>query len=336
MKLELIPYNLHLKHTFTISRESHDVQPTLIVKLELDGEYGLGESTSNPYYGVTIPGMISAIEKKRSIIETWEFEDPIHFNAKLLEWFPEQPFIRCALDMAAHDLFGKLEGQPLYKLWELDTQKMPLSNFTIGLDSVDVMRQKIKEMPWPIYKVKLGTDNDLDIIKALRETTDAIFRIDANCAWDGDKTITLSHELKALGVEFIEQPMPAEDLHLMPEVYKNCALPVIADESCQVVSDVAKCAGKFHGINIKLTKCGGLTPALAMIKMADELGLKKMVGCMTESSVGISAIAHLLPLLDYVDMDGAILLKKDIADGVKLDFGKAIFPNRPGTGAELL
>jgi L-Ala-D/L-Glu epimerase / N-acetyl-D-glutamate racemase len=199
-----------------------------------------------------------------------------------------------------------------------------------------VMVAKLNEFPgWPIYKIKLGTDRDLEIVRALRQHTNAIFRVDANCGWTAEQTIRNSFELKSLGVEFIEQPLKADQWDAMRRVRAQSVLPIIADESCIVESDVERCAGVFHGINIKLVKCGGLTPARRMIAKARQLGLSVMVGCMTESTVGISAIAQLLPLLDYVDMDGAVLLAKDIADGVRLDRGRCLYPDRPGHGVAL-
>ncbi len=194
----------------------------------------------------------------------------------------------------------------------------------------------MKEIPWPIYKIKLGTDDDVAIVKELRKHTDAIFRIDANCAWSAEETIHNAPLLKDLGVEFLEQPLKADDWQGMEKVMHQSVLPAIADESCIVETDVEKCGLHFSGINIKLTKCGGLTPALRMIKKGKETGLKIMVGCMTESSVGISAIAQLLPQLDYVDMDGAMLLKEDIANGVQIfKDGKVIFPTLGGSGTTL-
>lgn len=194
----------------------------------------------------------------------------------------------------------------------------------------------MKEKPWPIYKIKLGTANDVSIVKELRQYTDAVFRIDANCAWTAGETISNATVLKELGVEFLEQPLRADDWQGMEKVVHRSVLPVIADESCVEEGDVEKCALHFNGINIKLTKCGGLTPARRMIKEGKELGLKIMVGCMTESTVGVSAIAQLLPQLDYVDMDGAMLLASDIADGVRiLDDGKVVFPSLGGSGITL-
>ena len=193
----------------------------------------------------------------------------------------------------------------------------------------------MKEVPWPLYKIKLGTREDIRIVEELRKHTQAIFRVDANCAWGVEETINNSRQLKKLNVQFIEQPLKADDLDGMRVVYAQSELPVIADESCQVEEDVQKCHQHFHGINIKLTKCGGLTPARRMIDKARSLGMSVMVGCMTESSVGISAIAHLVPSLDYVDMDGALLLAEDPAEGVKVTPEGLIFPSENGTGARL-
>jgi len=336
MKLTIRSFDLPLKYTFTISYDSRDVQPTLIVELEHNGQKGYGEATSNPYYGFTIENMTAALENIRGLIEETELESPEAFWATVQPHLQDNPFALCALDLAANDLFGKLQGQPLYKLWGLNTEHIPLTNYTIGIDTIENMVKKLKEMPWPLYKIKLGTKEDVAIIQELRKHTDAVFRVDANCAWGVEETIENSKQLKPLGVEFIEQPMRADDLEGMKKVYEQSVLPLIADESCITESDVAKCVGHFHGVNVKLMKCGGLTPARRMLKEARELGLKTMVGCMTESSVGISAIAHLLPMLDYVDMDGALLLSKDIARGVTITDGKVTYSNVNGTGAELL
>jgi L-alanine-DL-glutamate epimerase-like enolase superfamily enzyme len=225
----------------------------------------------------------------------------------------------------------------VWKLWGLSIDKIPLSDYTIGIDAIDVMVAKMKEFDgWPIYKIKLGTDRDIQIVAELRKHTQSIFRVDANCGWTAQQTIDNGPQLKALGVEFIEQPLRADALEDMKRVGQECALPVIADEGCITEADVAKChAAAFAGVNIKLVKCGGLTPARRMITEARRLGLKVMVGCMTESTVGISAIAQLLPLLDYVDMDGAVLLAEDVASGVQLDKGRCIYPDAPGHGLSL-
>jgi L-alanine-DL-glutamate epimerase-like enolase superfamily enzyme len=198
-----------------------------------------------------------------------------------------------------------------------------------------MMIKKLREIPWPIYKIKLGSKNDLAIIRALRDETDALFRVDANAAWTADQCIAYAPILKELGVEFIEQPLPADDWLAMKKVKELSVLPLIADESCRTIDDLLQCAGSFHGINVKLSKAGGLTPAREMLLKAKEMGLKTMVGCMTESSVGISAVGQLLPYLDYVDMDGALLLAEDIAIGPEIVNGQVFLADRPGTGALL-
>ena len=329
-------FDLRLKHTFTIAHDSRDVQPTLIVELQ-DGEYsGFGEATSNPYYGATIENMIQSLETVRSIVEKQDFISADDLWDQTNSLLLTNPFAQCALDEAAHDLFAKKKNKKLYESWGLIPDHNPLTNFTIGIDTIEKMVSKMKELPWPIYKIKLGTDDDLRIVRELRKNTDAKFRVDANCAWTAEQTINFAPELKKLRVEFIEQPLPADDVEGMKKVFTDCVLPVLADESCIVESDVIKCQNLFHGVNIKLTKCGGLTPALRMIAKAKKLGMKTMIGCMTESSVGISAIAHLLPLLDYVDMDGSLLISNDPATGVTFDYGKVIYSNQNGTGASLL
>jgi len=335
MQLRLKQFTLPLKHTFSISRESHDFQDTLIVSLSLDGKTGYGETTSNPYYKVTMESLTEEIEFLRQDIESFPLEKPEAFH-EFLARTSLSNFALCALDLAAHDLYGKLLGKPLYEIWDTTLDDYPITNYTIGIASLEKMIAKMQEVPWPLYKIKLGTEDDVAIVRELRKHTDAVFRIDANCAWSAEETVENAPLLKDLGVEFLEQPLEAENHYGMEKVRRNCVLPVIADESCIVESDVEKCASLFNGINIKLTKCGGLTPALRMIKKAKELGLKTMVGCMTESTVGISAIAQLLPQLDYVDMDGPMLLKEDIADGVQiLEGGKLIFPDSGGSGVRL-
>lgn len=335
MQLIFHSFDLELKHTFTIAHDSRDMQQTLIVELK-DGNFsGFGEATSNPYYGATIEKMIASLESIRAIIEDDRLTSPEELWAKVNPYLKDNSFAQCALDEAAHDLFAKKKGQKLYETWGLSIDRNPLTNFTIGIDTVEKMVSKMQELPWPIYKIKLGTDDDLRIVRELRSHTTAAFRVDANCAWSAEQTIKFSGELKNLGVEFIEQPLPADDIEGMKKVFSGSALPVIADESCILESDVIKCYGLFHGVNIKLTKCGGLTSARRMIKEANNLNMTTMVGCMTESSVGISAIGHLLPLLDYVDMDGSLLIKNDPATGVTFDFGKVIYASENGTGAVL-
>ncbi|MBN2023939.1 MAG: dipeptide epimerase [Pirellulales bacterium] len=337
MELVLHEFELPMRHPFGISRGTQHSAQTLIVELCQDGQRGYGETTANAYYGVTLDGMKATLERLRPTIEATALDDPVAFWDAIHPELTDEAFTQCALDQAAHDLWGKLRGQPVWKLWGLTLDNCPVTDYTIGIDSIDVMVRKMQEFPgWPIYKIKLGTPEDLDIVRRLREHTDAVFRVDANCGWTAEETIRNAGPLKELGVEYIEQPLPADDWDGMKEVFRQSLLPVIADESCQVPGDVERCLSHFHGINIKLTKCGGLTPARRMIARARELDLKVMVGCMTETSVGISAIAQLLPLLDYVDMDGALLLARDVATGVTIDRGRVHFPDENGCGVRLL
>lgn len=336
MNLQIQGFDLPLKHRFTIAHQSREVQETLIVRLE-DGEcYGLGESTTNPFYGMTLDNMQEALENFKPILLGGKWTTPAELWELGKEVFQSNPFAQCALDLAAWDLYTKKQGKKLYEYLDLNPAQIPTTNFTIGIDTVEKMCAKLKEVDWPIYKIKLGTVHDLEIVRELRKHTQSIFRVDANCAWTVDQTIAYSEELAALGVEFIEQPLAKDNLEGMKEVYAQSKLPVIADESCIHESDVETCKGRFHGINIKLVKAGGITPALRMIQQAKSLGMKTMVGCMTESSVGISAIAHIAPLLDYVDMDGAMLLAKDPARGVQISPTAVRFPEGPGIGAELV
>ncbi len=336
ISLKLHKFELPLRHPFTISRGTMSVQPTLIVELT-DGQYrGFGEATTNTYYNATYEKMIAALEGVRDDLQQ-SWDDPVDLWSRLQPKLADNPFAACALDEAACDFWGKRRQVPVHALWGLKRDRVPQSNYTIGIDSIDGMVKKLLEVPdWPIYKIKLGTSHDVEIVTELRKHTDATFRVDANCGWSAEQTIEYSGLLKELSVEFIEQPLKADDWDGLLKVFRNSTLPIIADESCQRESDVARCAGHFHGINIKLMKCGGLTPARRMIEEARSLGLKVMVGCMTESTVGISAIAQLLPLLDYVDMDGAELLSKDIASGVQVVNGNCLYSEENGNGVRLL
>ena len=345
MELLLHRADLRLRHTFTIAHDSRDVQETLIVELRDGPLSGFGEATANPYYGITIDRMMTDLGRIRTLLDTtWHSAEELW--ERLHNALATNPFAQCAIDEAAHDLVAKRAGQPLYAHWGLDLNTpRPLTNFTIGIDTPEVMLAKMQEMPWPLYKIKLGRpDSDLGTLQLLRKHTDSRFRVDANCGWTVEQTLAFAPELVALGVEFIEQPLPADDwdgmarlLHELPQnLPAGATLPLIADESCITEADVARCAGYFDGINVKLTKCGGLTPARRMIAEARQLGLRVMVGCMTESSVGISAIAHLLPLLDYVDMDGSLLISNDPATGVTFDYGEVRYVDANGTGAVLV
>jgi L-alanine-DL-glutamate epimerase-like enolase superfamily enzyme len=338
MELEIRDLDLPMRHPFTIAHGTTTIQHNLLVTLSQDGMTGYGEAAScDAYPDFTVQSMRSALESARSEIERESLGDPTELWERLLPSLGHNRFALCAVDEAAHDLWGKLRHRPVWRLWGLQLRNLPFSDYTIGIDSVEKMVAKMQEFDgWPIYKIKLGTSDDLAIVRELRRHTKAAFRVDANTAWTVEKALAYAPELKRLGVEFIEQPLPPDDWEGMRRVFAECALPVIADESCLVEKDVARCVGHFHGINIKLTKAGGLTPARRMIAQARELGLRVMVGCMNESTIGISAIAQLLPLLDYVDMDGALLIAEDVASGVYLDKGWPILPNENGNGVRLL
>lgn len=327
--------NLRFKHPFTISKGTKTHQPALLVQLDFLGVKGYGEAPAITYYNIPVEKMIEDIEAKKQFIEKFSFTEPERYWHYLHHLFPHNPFLVCALDMAGWDIYGKMKGKQLYQLWDLDLSKNPLSDITIGIDTVEKMVAKMKETPWPVYKIKLGTKEDIRIIEELRKNTDTVFRIDANAAWTAEEALEKINAFKDLNVEFIEQPLAKDDWEGMKFLYEKSPLPLIADESCVAEQDVEKCRGHFHGINIKLTKCSGITPALRMIKRARELQMKVMVGCMNESSVGTGAIAQLLPMLDYVDMDGPLLLAEDVAEGVRFENGKVIYTDLPGLGVSI-
>lgn len=324
--------DLRFKHPFTISKGTKTHQPALLVELEFFGFRGYGEAPAIAYYNISVEKMIADIESKKKFIEKFSFTEPERYWHYLHHLIPDNPFLICALDIAAWDIYGQMKRKQLYQLWNLDISKNPLTDITIGIDTIENMLIKMKETPWPIYKIKLGTENDIEIIEQLRKHSDSVFRIDANAAWKAKEALEKIKIFKELKVEFIEQPLAKDDWEGMKFLYENSPLPLIADESCVSEHDVEKCKGYFHGINIKLTKCSGITPALRMINNARSLGMKVMVGCMNESSIGTAAIAQLLPMLDYVDMDGPLLLAEDVAKGVKYDYGKIIYGEGYGLG----
>jgi L-alanine-DL-glutamate epimerase-like enolase superfamily enzyme len=280
--------------------------------------------------------MIADLESKRGLVEKFAFTEPDRYWHYLHHLFPNNPFLVCALDMAAWDLFGKMKAKPLYELWNTKWENTPLTDYTIGIDTIDQMVAKMKAKPWPIYKIKLGTHEDIEIVKALREHTDTVLRIDANAGWTVDEALEKIPQLAALGVEFIEQPLAKEDWAGMKILFERSTLPLFADESCVFEQDVEKCRGHFHGINIKLTKCSGITPALRMVTNARSLDMQVMMGSMNESSIGSAAIANFLPQLDHVDVDGPLLLAEDIASGLHFDHGKVSISGKSGLGVAVL
>ena len=335
MKLSITfkAYKLKLTHPFKISRYSRTHQDSVIVTIS-DGTYfGYGEATTNPYYVKEITDITTEIEQVKALVENAGKNTPEELW-EVLNKTGINPFPLCAIDEAFHDFYGKKNHIANYKRFGFE-RKAPLTSYTIGIASIEKMIEKIKEKPWPIYKIKMGFEGDVAMIKALREVTKAVFRVDANCAWTAEETVAKAKELQKLNVEFIEQPLPADDWEGMAYVKAHSVLPIIADESCLVEQDVLRCAPYFDGVNIKLMKCGGITPAKRMLEKAKKLGLKTMIGCMTESTVGISAIAQLAPALDYLDADGALLLDNDTASGVSYDFGKLVFSKEKGNGIVL-
>ena len=327
--------NLPFTHPFRISKGMKTHQPSLIIRLDYFGKTGYGEAPAITYYDITVEKMIEDLEAKRAFVEKFSLSDPERYWHYLHHLFPNNPFLVCALDMAAWDIYGKMKKKPLHQLWDLDIAKAPLTDFTIGIDTAEMMLQKMAEKPWPIYKIKVGFDGDMEILAALRKATVAPFRVDANAGWTLEQALEKIPIMHSLGVEFVEQPLAKDNWDGMKILYEKSTLPLMADEACVKESDVGKCKGFFHGINIKLTKCSGITPARRMIEKARELDLKVMIGCMNESTIGSAAIAQLAPMLDYVDMDGPLLLAEDFATGVHFDNGKIIYTQEYGLGVEV-
>lgn len=332
MKVKYKIVNLPFHHPFTISKGTKTVQPAFVVELDFMGVKGYGEACAISYYNIPVEKMAADLESKKTFVEKFAFSDPKRYWHYLHHLFPSNPFLVCALDMAGWDIYGKLKRKQLYQLWGLDTATAPLTDYTIAIDTIEKMVAKMKEKPWPVYKIKMGVEGDIEMVTELRKHSSSVFRVDANAGWTLEQALQKIPLLKDLGVELVEQPLAKDDWEGMKVLYSQSALPLIADESCVFESDVEKCYGLFHGINIKLTKCSGITPARRMITRAKELGMKVMVGCMNESSVGTAAIAQLAPLLHYVDMDGPLLLAEDIAEGVTFDFGKIVYNNVAGLG----
>ncbi len=332
MKISFKAISLPFRYPFTISKGTKTHQSSLLTEIDFFGTKGYGEAPAIKYYDITVEKMIADLEAKKSVIEKFSFTQPERFWHFLHHLIPQNPFLVCALDIAGWDIYGKLQKTPLYRLWKGDISKSPVTDYTIGIDTIDKMVSKMNEKPWPIYKIKLGTNRDIEIISELRKHTSSVFRIDANAAWTKDEALEKIKIFKDFGVEFIEQPLAKDDWEGMRFLYEHSPLLLMADESCVFEDDVEKCYQHFHGINIKLTKCSGITPALRMISKARELNMKVMVGSMNESSVGTAAITQLMPFVDYADADGPLLLAEDVARGIGFDKGRIIYSNAPGTG----
>jgi L-alanine-DL-glutamate epimerase-like enolase superfamily enzyme len=333
LQLQYFSIELPFEYPFSISggrTKTH--QPSLIVSLSLGNITGWGEAPAIVYYGVTVENMVSVLEAKKVMIEKFAFTTPDRFWHFLHHLLPQHPFLIAALDIAAWDLYGKLSRKPLFALWNTGWKNTPLTDYTIGIDTPEKMLQKMKAKPWPIYKIKLGTPHDLPIMQQLIQNSSATFRVDANAGWTTEEALHIIPQLAAMGVELIEQPLAKDNWEGMLALKDISSIPLIADESCVSESDVAKCADYFTGINIKLTKCSGITPALRMITEAREKNLLIMMGSMNESTIGTAAIAHFLPQLDYVDADGPLLLNKDISKVLSFSAGNIQVSNQPGLG----
>jgi len=340
VQLDFWEQNLPFEYPFTISNgRSKTHQHSLMVRLSLGNWVGYGEAPAIVYYNVTVANMMEQLEKQRKLIEKFALIDPERFWHFLHHLFPNDPFLVCALDIAGWDLFGQMKKQPLHEMWNTpwnENTLTPICDYTLGIDPIEKMVEKMKAHPWPIYKVKVGTEYDIEMITALRSHTDKPLRVDANAGWTTEEALQKIPVLAALGVELVEQPLAKDNWDGMAQLKAQSILPLFADESCVFEKDVATCAHYFHGINIKLTKCSGPTPALRMIKEAKILGLKIMMGCMNENVIGSAAIAQFLPQLDYVDMDGPLLMTELNAEGLDYSFdnkiGKIAPLTKPGLG----
>ena len=321
LQLKHYSFDLAFEYPFTIFKGTKTHQPTLITSLGLGNLTGYGEAPAITYYNITVPDMVSSLEEKRQMIERYALTDPQRFWHFLHHLIPGQHFLTAALDIAAWDLFAQMRRQPLYQLLGIKWENAPVTDYTIGIDSMENMIAKLDSHPWPVYKIKMVKADDIDILRALRAHTNAPMRIDVNEGWTFEVAKVLLPELQKLNISMVEQPLPREEYEAMKELKAISSIPLFADESCRTEDEVKKCTDGFHGINVKLTKCGGITPALRMIKEARTLGLKIMMGSMNESTIGSAAVANLLPLLDEVDADGPLLLKEDVATGLKYEAG---------------
>lgn len=337
MKLSWTPYDLQLNHTFTISGFSRTTTPVVLTKIEYDGLVGYGEASLPPYLGETQASVIEFLNKIDLSLFTpyGHIEEIMSYLDTLAEG---NSAAKAAVDIALHDLVGKMEGLPWYKIQELDKYDVPDTTFTIGIDSDEVVREKTREAigRFNILKVKVGGPDDKRMIEAIRLETDLPLAVDANQGWkDRQQALDMIFWLKEKGVVMVEQPMPKEELDTIARLTEESPLPIFADESLQRLSDIERLKGVFSGINIKLMKCTGMLEAWKMRKLAHSLGMKVMIGCMTETSCAISAAAQLYSGMDFADLDGALLIGNDCFEGAKLENGKIIPNDQPGIGVKL-
>lgn len=333
LRLEAEILSLRTKHPFRIARHEHHEVRTVLVRLR-DGEdlEGWGEAAPQAYYGETPETVLAALNLYATALP----EDPLDLEeaeTRLATVLAGNPSARAALSAALHDLAGKRLGAPVHRLWGLDPTRAPISTFTIGIDTPERIRMKVREAAeYPVLKVKLGAANDLEILETIREETDKELRVDANCGWTRKQALRMLPVLEDHGVTVLEQPLPPSDLDGLAEISRRSSIPVIVDESCLVAADIPPLVGRVDGINIKLAKCGSLREALRMIDIARAHHLMVMVGCMVETSVGITAAAQFTPLVDIADLDGAALLDHDPFVGATLERGQLRLPTGPGLG----
>ncbi|MGR3309252.1 MAG: dipeptide epimerase [Candidatus Brocadiales bacterium] len=335
MDLTIESLNLKLKYPFGISRETRTVQNNILVTIkDEDGNYGLGEAAPVKYYGENVKSVRAALHKMSRFLTN----DPFHIEdiTNSLQSQSPNTFARAAVDIALHDLVAKKLNIPLYKFLGLNPSASggsKVTSFTIGLDSIDIMCKKVEDAKdFPILKIKLGVKNDMEVLEAIRCKTDATIRVDANAGWTVSEAIKKINVMKDFGVELVEQPIQPGNIDGLKKVRENVDLPIIVDEDVKTSKDIIPLVGAVDGINIKLMKCGGIREALRMINIARAHGLKIMLGCMIESSVSITAAAHLTPLVDYADLDGNILITNDPFIGVTVEQGKLILPEGEGLG----
>lgn len=334
MRLTFFPYELKLKNVFTVATYSRVTTPDVQVEIHYEGITGYGEASLPPYLGQTVETVTDFLKK----VDLEQFDDPFRLEEILAyvdSLSPCDTAAKAAIDIALHDLVGKLLGAPWYKIWGLNKEKTPSTTFTIGIDKPEVVRAKTKECAglFNILKVKLGRENDKEMIETIRSVTSLPIAVDVNQGWkDREFALDMIHWLKARGVVMVEQPMPVERIDDTAWLTQHSPLPVFADESVQRLTDVAALKGVFTGINIKLMKCTGMREAWKMVTLAHALGMRVMIGCMTETSCAVSAAAQLAPLVDFADLDGNLLISNDRFKGMEVVKGKIVLNDLPGIG----
>jgi len=335
MKLTFKPYDLQLRHVFTLANSSRKTTPVVLIEITYDGITGYGEASLPPYLGETQASVIEFLKKVdlERFSSPFELEDILGYVDKIAD---NNTAAKASIDIALHDLTGKIMNQPWYKIWGLDKEKTPDTTFTIGIDTDEVVKQKTREAaPYNILKVKLGRDTDKQMIEAIRSVTDKPIAIDANQGWkDKHYALDMIYWLKEKGIVMIEQPLSKYNLEDAAWITERSPLPIFADESFQRLPDIMRLKGAFSGINIKLMKCTGMREAWKMITVARALNLQVMLGCMTETSCAISAATQLSPMVDWADLDGNLLISNDCFKGVTVVKGKMTLSDLPGIGVE--